>query len=1101
MIEVLPLLLLLAAPKGPAPPEPRALRLPVRVTAGESNQLLGRLHPDGQRLFFMSDRDATTQIYVQDITQGGARLLWDADADVTTPRISPDGRTLLYVSYVRDATGDLCVMDLGEEGGRRCLSGSSGSESQPFWFPDGRTVGAVRRSSVHANVQLRRWSAGGGKGEGIVVLDRNLTAPALSPDGAWLAFVPLERSAEAVGVNFAQKADEAIEVLRLDAPERAIRFEPDLPGVSGYPAFSADGRWLYFAQYLNDTNFDGVTNGSDNAVIFRTPFDGGADPPLAPGVAQQLTSAAWNCQYPAPAKDRLVMTCARHGSLDVYTLPLAGSVPRGWDAARLEAEVAFSRDPWERLLLLGSLAARKGPATQRTEALRAIATLHMELGEYASAGFYARRAAMPGWSEAMVQLVEHRIDERLLNLGRMSRKFLDIQLGRLRALALLAEGTDGSAKALAIAGRAEIWASIGRAQEALEALDALDLATIDDPWVLRLIGGRPLEVLRPLGLRERRHEMMMALATHPAFDDAQRLAASHALIGDLERGGGVEDRRRRLDEWRTRADPDGELALLLDVRRLLLELPTDDSQALLKRLFKVYQRARSVVRRRAVTMAITVAAARHDDAHLLYQFINAFTGWVRRGHPERKHSERLLRDVVLEEAYLKWAEGAFSNARGSFFTVTLQTDSFEAHAGFVEGRRKEGKTDLEIRIEYDKRYKKRADRRSAVYRFVRAYIEHPGKPGLALKDVRAAAAQRPHAPEVQQMWGYLLQRRFHRTGERSIALRAYERYLLALDLARERPRTLAAVHQMAGLLQASVGNHRLALEHFERRLRWPFLSPASELSLRAPRARALFMTGRDAEAAVEADGVLELATRTPSLARFVPLLRDRRALYHYAAGDYDVAVRHYAEAPAGFRRDLMAASAALAAGQGDPEAVRAARRSLGRLRGAPARDRYHAGVEDYRLVLDGLEAEALAASGRPDLADGPVGRRMAGLVARRGADPETGLLLDLAAASFRRARYADEAGDPAKALAHTLAGLDRSDEYDALTGSPFNPVGLRLTVLAAELSLAKGASADHKDLAARVGRAYKALCERPNPRRGAERFILGLYLTMLGAQP
>ena len=171
MSPLVPLLLLvIGAPAAQAPPMPRALHQPVRVTAGGANQLLGELHPDGRRLFFMSDRDATTQIYVQDVAEGGARLLWDADADVTSPRISPDGRTLLYVSYERDATGDICLMDLGEEGGRRCLTGSGGSDNQPFWFPDGRTVGAVTRSGVHGDLQLRRWSVGGARSEGAVVL-------------------------------------------------------------------------------------------------------------------------------------------------------------------------------------------------------------------------------------------------------------------------------------------------------------------------------------------------------------------------------------------------------------------------------------------------------------------------------------------------------------------------------------------------------------------------------------------------------------------------------------------------------------------------------------------------------------------------------------------------------------------------------------------------------------------------------------------------------------------------------------------------------------------------------------------------------------------
>ena len=40
-----------AVPTREAAPVPRAVHMPVRVTAGQSNQLLGELHPDGRRLW------------------------------------------------------------------------------------------------------------------------------------------------------------------------------------------------------------------------------------------------------------------------------------------------------------------------------------------------------------------------------------------------------------------------------------------------------------------------------------------------------------------------------------------------------------------------------------------------------------------------------------------------------------------------------------------------------------------------------------------------------------------------------------------------------------------------------------------------------------------------------------------------------------------------------------------------------------------------------------------------------------------------------------------------------------------------------------------
>src|SRR5690606_35537333 len=99
---------------------------------------------------------------------------------------------------------------------------------------------------------------------------------------------------------------------------REAVFVPDLPGVSGFPAFSHDGRHIYFSQYLNDTNRDGVIDGRDNSVIARVGYDAAQADPFAGQAAEQLTSSRWNCRYPAPTPDRLLMTCSHGGSLDIY---------------------------------------------------------------------------------------------------------------------------------------------------------------------------------------------------------------------------------------------------------------------------------------------------------------------------------------------------------------------------------------------------------------------------------------------------------------------------------------------------------------------------------------------------------------------------------------------------------------------------------------------------------------------------------------------------------------------------------------------------------------------------------------------------------------
>src|SRR5262249_46436889 len=79
------------------------VRAPERLTAGTGNQFLGTLSPDRASLYFVSDEESTTRIYVQDVARGIPRLLFEDMADVTWPRPSPDGKRLLYISYRTDA--------------------------------------------------------------------------------------------------------------------------------------------------------------------------------------------------------------------------------------------------------------------------------------------------------------------------------------------------------------------------------------------------------------------------------------------------------------------------------------------------------------------------------------------------------------------------------------------------------------------------------------------------------------------------------------------------------------------------------------------------------------------------------------------------------------------------------------------------------------------------------------------------------------------------------------------------------------------------------------------------------------------------------------
>jgi eukaryotic-like serine/threonine-protein kinase len=181
------------------------------------------------------------------VVGGRYRLVWldrsgkqvgetGAPAGYLTPRISPDGRKLA-VSIISPsmASGAIWVLDIASGAGTR-LTFSSAVINRPSWSPDGKTIAYVSNES--GNFQIyERAADGSGNATPMVVGDASDTQPSFSADGRYLAFVRLTEGSRpevwAVPLFGDRKPFSVVQV----------------PGGSGAaaPALSPDGKWLAYA--------------------------------------------------------------------------------------------------------------------------------------------------------------------------------------------------------------------------------------------------------------------------------------------------------------------------------------------------------------------------------------------------------------------------------------------------------------------------------------------------------------------------------------------------------------------------------------------------------------------------------------------------------------------------------------------------------------------------------------------------------------------------------------------------------------------------------------------------------------------------------------
>jgi hypothetical protein len=1100
------------------------LRKPQRLTVGVADDLLGQLAPDGKALYFVSNRDTTTELFVQNLADGRARTLFDDGADVTWPRISPDGRALLYISFRDSAAGQLCVRRLPEGDARKCLPGSSGAALQAEWI-DRERIALVTRQSIQGDLRIQEVTTRGAL-SARPLLDRNMTSPAVSPDGRWLVYVPVARKVESVGPAFAAHAAETLEAIPLDAVSTPpVKLAFNLPGQSGQPAFARDGRSLYVVQFFTDTNHDGAVDAADHGVLFRVPitFDHGA--PVT-GPPEQLTETSWNCEYPAPARDRLIATCSQDASLDVYSLPLDGEVPDGWSMQTLLNAIDDADTLVAEQLLTSRRLARETTPGGRRRAMLALVLVHLQKEEFRAAEYFAeqvatlRDPATAGISLPLRLLVQQRRAERRQEQGRLVEGFRTEALARLDQLRADTAASP-MAEDLIHLVRSEIFDSLGDKTKARSELQAV---TIDTTTPSPIVLAYYLHVdafYRQTDDREALVAACRALAANHALHPDEQLRYARASVRAMVRGLPYAEAETRLAHERTTAGAgEEELAFAIDLARDVLAIRDSHApQAVGDALLALYGAQKRPGRRRVLIVDAVQRADDVDADDILDALAQRDITDVRRGTHERGEAEDVYERLILARAYERATANRFKEARADFEAVAEQTGSYEAIVGAIDMRLKAGERPAEIEAAYDKR-----GMVSAPAHFAKAYLLARQLPSLEGEAHTRAAATAIAAiegawPELkeeriaQALFGALLHEQYLHTGDLATAERANVHYLVALELMGDSARFRAMILGELGLLHADVGNYRIALSYLVARGELPTRDNAEGLDVLVSKAQALLHVGRPGDAATAADQGIAMIDRNPALGPYRLLALDSAAVNNLAADRFARALTLYDEevpllgamkGPGTERTRIVARLSRAAAAVGAAQPARALpdldfvdlqlrSAGAGELLRWPHATPDHV-VRAYRLIAAGLRASANRSLGRLDAEAQAIEVERAILEERfeestRGEVVREEMLVEslLAINAARRHDAVAVRNWVVKALAH-------ADDLRARASGVSDKDQLAVLRLAARLTVAGGGAPLVDDLPKRIDAALTELAARRDPALRTD----GRWLEILG---
>ena len=1082
---------------------------PRRLTVGVADDLLGQLGPDGKTLYFVSNRDTTNQVFAQDMVSGHARPLFDDGADVTWPRVSPDGRALLYISFRESASGQLCVRRLPAGDQRVCLKDAS-AILQAEWI-DRTRIAAVSRQSVEGDLRILEVTTGASL-SARALLERNMTSPAVSPDGRWLVYVPVARTVASVGPAFAAHASQTLEAIPLASPQTApVKIALALPGQTGQPAFAKDGRSLFAVQFFTDTNKDGAIDASDHGVLFRVPisFEGGN---AVLGTPEQLTETSWNCEYPAPFNDRLIATCSQDSSLDVYSLPLDGEVPTSWTMEMLANAIDDADTLVQEQLLDSRRLTRETTPAGRRLAMLALTMVHLGREEFRAAEYYAeqlhalRDATTAGISLPLQMLVAQRRSERRREEGRLMEGFrleAEERLDKLRT----DKFESPMAEDLTHLARSQIFDALGDKTKARSELVAV---TVDETTPAPIVEAYYQHVdafYREMDDREALVAACRQLAANSALRPDEQLRYARAAVRAMLRGLPYADADARLARERATATAhEGELVFAIDLARAVQAIRDSRApQAVGDALLALYGVQTRPGRRRVLVVDAVQRADEVDADDVLDALVQRDIQTVKRGTHERGETEDVYERLILARAYERAAAQKYGDAGKDFDAVAEQTGSLEAVVGGIDMRLKMGENPDAIQARYTVR-----GAPPARASFAKAYLAARQLPKLdgpahtkaaagALAALDASWSELKEERIAQALFGALLHEEYLQTGDLGTAESANVHYLIALELVNDNARFRALVLSQLGLLHTDVGNYRIALGYLLERDTLPYSDDSEGLDVLLSKAQALLHVGRDADAAAAGDAALAMIDRRPALARYRLLALDWAAVDNLAARRFGRALALYDEevplldasrGPAADRNRIVArmSRAAVAIGANVPARALADLDLVDGLLTDPktgVRLRWpHATAEHvsraYRLISSGLRANANRELGRLEAEARAIRTRQAildeGFRETNRPDIEQQAML----AEAQLARNASQRHDAAGAGDWLGRALTRADDLRAKANGVRDKDQLDVLWLAAELTASMGQTLV-ADLPHRIETASSEIAARHEP--------------------
>jgi len=204
-----------------------------KVTYDPGLEIMPALSPDGRSVAYAAGTSAALRVFVRPVSGGRAIPLTNDSAAVEwAPSWSSDGARVLFLAR----SGVFSAPSSGGEARPEVPPPAAGYISSAEWSPDGKSIAYTVDDSIFLWANQRR--------ERLVAMVHDPALCRWSPDARLIACASGNSFYLSPGTVFANLSPSRIVVVRVG--DGAVSTVTDSTSLNQSPAWSSDGRWLYF---------------------------------------------------------------------------------------------------------------------------------------------------------------------------------------------------------------------------------------------------------------------------------------------------------------------------------------------------------------------------------------------------------------------------------------------------------------------------------------------------------------------------------------------------------------------------------------------------------------------------------------------------------------------------------------------------------------------------------------------------------------------------------------------------------------------------------------------------------------------------------------